>query len=292
MSKLFAPKPPATSKAALPDDYHLHTLLCRHADGSPEAYRAAAEKLGLSEICFTDHAPAPCGYDARYRMPPEQFEDYRAMIGALQLSAGPPRVLFGIEADYYAGCRDFLEHWLGDQNFDLVLGSVHYIGQWGFDSPENRAVWERIDIRDAWRDYYKLVGELADSGMFDVLAHPDLPKKFGHLIDENLLRELAAPALDRVAAAGMAVEINTAGLRKPVAEIYPAFPFLQLARERDIPITFGSDAHTPRDVGAGFAEAARLASAAGYRKRARFLRRRKTLVPLEDSFPSVPPQAR
>lgn len=269
--------PPST---CLPDDYHLHTSLCRHAEGNPADYYAAAKKIGLHEICFTDHAPAPCGYDARYRMHIDQFKDYAAAVRELRKRPGAPRVLFGIEADYYAGCRNFLERWLAAQPFDVVLGSVHYIGEWGFDSPENRAVWETIDIRHAWRDYFALVGKLAESRLFDVLTHPDLPKKFGHRIDDHLLRELAAPALDRIAAAGMALEINTAGLRKPVGEIYPAELILRLAREREIPITFGSDAHQPEDVGAGFEEAVALAVAAGYRERARFQERRITLTPL------------
>ncbi len=267
-------------RPVLPDDYHLHTPLCRHAEGAPAAYRTAAQQRGLAEICFTDHAPAPDGYDANNRMRLNQFEDYTAMIRSMEVKPGLPRVLFGIEADYYAGCRDFLARWLDALPFDLVLGSVHYIGAWGFDNPENRSVWEGMDIRQVWRDYFALISELADCRLFDVLAHPDLPKKFGHRIDDTLLRELAAPALDRVAAAGMAVEINTAGLRKPVGEIYPTLAFLKLACERSIPVTFGSDAHTPGDVAADFSAAVALAGAAGYRQRARYQRRQRHLIPL------------
>ena len=273
--------PPA--RRMIPDDYHLHTPLCRHARGEPAAYHARARQLGLSEICFTDHAPAPCGYDERCRMRLDQFAEYRAMIRPLLDRRDKPRTLFGIEADYYEGCRAFLERWLDEQAFDVVLGSVHYIGPWGFDNPENLAGWEHADLRQVWRDYYALVAELADTRLFDVLTHPDLPKKFGHRLDESLVRELAAPALDRVAAAGMAIEINTAGLRKPVGEMYPAPAILELARQREIPITFGSDAHSPDDVGAGFAAAAAMAAVAGYRTRARYRARGRTLVPLETS---------
>lgn len=273
--------PALGSQSGLPDDYHLHTRLCKHAEGEPAAYRAAARQLDLAEICFTDHAPAPCGYDSAYRMQLNEFPEYREWVEKLMPDTDTPRVLFGIEADYYQGCRQFLEAWLAEQPFDIVLGSVHYIGAWGFDSPENRAVWERTDLHQAWRDYFRLVGELADTGLFDVLTHPDLPKKFGHRIDEKLLSQMAAPALDRIAAAGMAIEINTAGLRKPVGEIYPASAILVLAYERGIPITFGSDAHAPGEVGEGFRQAVNLAMGAGYRERARFKKRKRTLVPLE-----------
>ncbi len=270
---------------AVPDDYHLHTPLCRHAEGEPLAYYDAAKRIGLAEICFSDHAPAPCGYDKRCRMQLDQFACYHAMIRPLMDRPGNPRTLFGIEADYYEGCELFLERWLAEQPFDLVLGSIHYIGDWGFDNPANRAVWDRTDIGDAWQNYFGLVAKLADTRMFDVLTHPDLPKKFGYRIDEKKLCEWAAPALDRVAAAGMAIEINTAGLRKPVAEIYPSLPVLELARERKIPITFGSDAHVPGHVGAGFTEAIALAVAAGYRERAKFRARQRSLVPLAPHHP-------
>ncbi len=274
------PEPADDAQPVLPDDYHLHSRLCRHAEGEPADYYMAARRLGLEQICFTDHAPAPCGYDEPHRMQLDEFAIYRDGVLNLATHTDGPSVHFGIEADYYLGCRRFLEPWLAAQAFDLVLGSVHYIGDWGFDSPENRDVWEHTDIRQAWRDYFRLVGELADTGLFDVLTHPDLPKKFGHRVDDNLLRDLAAPALDRLAAADMALEINTAGLRKPVGEIYPAPVILALAHERKIPITFGSDAHAPGDVGANFPEAVTLATTAGYRERARFHQRHRTLVPI------------
>ncbi len=277
--------PQRTAAVALPDDYHLHTPLCQHAEGEPAAYHDVAQRLGLAEICFTDHAPAPCGYDERCRMQLDQFAEYCAILRPLIAQNVKPRTLFGIEADYYEGCESFLERWLNEQPFDLVLGSIHYIGDWGFDNPDNLAVWDRTDIRRAWQDYFVLVAKLADTRLFDVLTHPDLPKKFGHRIDEQQLREWAAPALDRVAAAGMAIEINTAGLRKPVGEMYPAPAILVLAHERDIPITFGSDAHTPGDVGAGFAAATAMALAVGYSERARFRSRQRVLVPLEHQQP-------
>jgi histidinol-phosphatase (PHP family) len=192
-------------------------------------------------------------------------------------------VLFGIEGDYYEGGLDFLGQCVQNNKFDLVLGSVHFIGNWGFDNPVNRARWDTVDVTGAWREYFALVGKLADTGLFDVVSHLDLPKVFGHRPSDDDLREIAQPALDCVARAGMAVEINTGGLRKPVREIYPSALLLQLARARDIPICFGSDAHRPEHVGFAFDQAIRLAREAGYTRRAIFRGREKQLVELAEA---------
>ena len=116
-------------------DYHIHTVLCKHAEGHVADYKARARGLNIPEICFTDHIPGPDGYDPKHRMDISQFDAYRSMILAQQ-DGDEPTVLFGIEADYYGGCEKFLRSWLHDQDFDFVLGSVHYISDWGFDNPE------------------------------------------------------------------------------------------------------------------------------------------------------------
>jgi len=260
-------------------DYHLHTSLCKHAEGSPREYRNAARARGISEICFTDHCPAPDGYDPEHRMSIHDFPEYRRSILELQ-GRDDPLVLFGIEADYYDGCERFLEDWLPFQSFDLVLGSVHYIDNWGFDNPDDRHVWDSVDINDTWRGYFRLIERLADSRLFDTVGHLDIPKKFNHRPSDRALREMAAPALDRVAEAGMGIEINASGLRKPVGEIYPSETLLSLARDRDIPICFGSDAHRPSDVGADLDAALDLARSVGYTHAFRIRQRKKRLVPL------------
>jgi histidinol-phosphatase (PHP family) len=209
----------------------------------------------------------------------EDFSDYRAMIRDLQ-DGQAPEVLFGIEADYYDGCERFLERWLPAQGFDFVLGAVHFIDAWGFDNPEDRHVWDSVDLRDTWRSYFGLIERLAASGLFDAVAHLDLPKKFGHRPSERELTEMAAPAMDRIARAGMGIEVNAAGLRKPVGEVYPSALLLSLAREREIPICFGSDAHRPEEVGGGLDAALALALQAGYTHAFRIRARQKVLVPL------------
>ena len=260
-------------------DYHLHTTLCKHASGTPAEFRQAALSLQIPEICFTDHAPNPHGVGQDVCMATSQFPQYRQAIQALQ-DGKAPAVFFGVEADYYIGCEDHLRAWLPDQDFDFVLGSVHFIDNWAFDDPKELSLWQSADVTATWRKYFALLGRMAQSGLFDAVAHLDLPKKFGHRPPEQQLKEMAQPALDSIAAAGMTIEINTAGLRKPVAEIYPSPLLLTLARKRGITICFGSDAHGPEDVGYAFDSALALARNAGYREYARFRKRRPEPWPL------------
>lgn len=268
--------------SSLPD-YHLHTILCKHAEGNIADYRTAARTQGIPEICFSDHGPNPDGYDPYHRMEMRQFERYWDMVSVLQ-DGGSPTLLLGIEADYYEGCEVFLREWLPAQGFDFVLGSVHFIEDWGFDNPVQRHVWDSVDVTATWRKYFELVGRLADSGLFDAVGHLDLPKKFGFIPSENDLKEMAKPVLDRIAMAGMGMELNTSGLRRPVGEIYPSPLIVSMARERDIPICFGSDAHRPGEVGAGFDLALNLAKEAGYTRYFRIRGRRKELVALPETL--------
>jgi histidinol-phosphatase (PHP family) len=257
----------------------MHTPLCKHASGDAAAYRSAAGRVGVPEICFADHVPSPDGYDPAHRMTVSQFPIYRRTILALQQN-GSPDVLFGIEADYYEGCEDFLREWLPAQGFDLVLGSVHFIKDWGFDNPSERHVWDAVDVTGTWRAYFELVGKLVDTRLFDVIGHFDLPKKFGYRPPESAVNDMVRPVLDRIAERGMGIELNTAGLRKPVREIYPSPLILSLACERAIPICFGSDAHSPDEVGSGFPEALALARSVGYTHHFRIRGRKKVLEPL------------
>lgn len=254
-------------------DYHIHTALCKHAEGTIAEYLEAARQKKLPEICLTDHAPNPDHYDQKHRMTLDQFDSYREMVRAAQ--GGSPPVLFGLEADFYEGGEKFLRAWLPRREFDLVLGSIHYIRNWGFDNPAEREVWDSVDVAATWREYFALLGRLADTRLFDVIGHFDLPKKFGYFPPEKQMKTMLQSALDKIARAGMAIEINTSGLRKPIKEIYPGRLALELARERQIPVCFGSDAHQPGEVGHEFAAALAWARKAGYTRAVRFAGRKK-----------------
>lgn len=265
-------------------DYHIHTSLCKHAEGTPVEYAKVAVARGLSEICFTDHAPTPHGYDPRNRMELDQFPEYMQMVKEAREGA-PIEVLIGIEADYYEGCDDYLSNWLESHNFDLVIGSVHYIGGWGFDDPSQKEAWKRADVSSVWKDYFSLVARFARTGLPDAIAHLDLPKKFGYIPAENELVDSAGPALDAIKRAGIAIEINTGGLRKPVKEMYPSPLLLKMANEKEIPICFGSDAHAPDQVGADFDKALCLARECGYTTCVRYRGRNQETVPLPSQGP-------
>lgn len=260
-------------------DYHIHTYLCKHATGFPLEYVKEAENKGILEVCFCDHMPSYQGYDPKHRMEPKQLHSYVEIIEETRNNSLIP-VLFGIEADYFRGCESYIEGLVQSQNFDLVLGSVHFLDSWGFDDPDQLPVWDLVDIEETWERYFQLLEELVDTGLFDVVAHIDLPKKFGHILEKEDLLRLSEPLLDRIANKGMAIEINTSGLRKPVGEIYPSLELLRLAQERHIPICFGSDAHEPSSVGYAFEDALRLVKEAGYREYARFNKRKISLIPL------------
>jgi histidinol-phosphatase (PHP family) len=262
-------------------DYHMHTPLCRHAYGTAEEYAAAAARKGLAEICFTDHSPAPDGLE-QYGMRLDEFPAYQEAVLRCRESAAIP-VLFGIEADFslQPEFQTFARNWLPAQPFDLVLGSVHSMRGWLFTyTGEPMERWKTVDVAAVWREYFDMVGQLADTRLYDIVTHFDLAKHSGYWPPESQIPEIVQPALDRIAAAGMGIELNTSGLIRPCKEIYPSLLILVMARERGIPISFGSDAHGPADVGRYFDQALKLAKDAGYTQCLRMRGRTQQLVPL------------
>ena len=273
--------PTSSPVVLLPPDYHTHTVLCKHATGTPQEFRQKAAELGLAEICFTDHCPEPSGYDHKYRMTLEELPEYYDLVQPLQ-DEGTPPVLVGLEADFFPGCEAFLASFLPNQPLDLVMGSIHHIKDWGFDNPNYISAWASVDLKGVWTEYFKLVKQLIDTGMFDVISHFDLPKKFGHRLKDRDMKELVQPLLDHISQKRMAFEINTSGWRKDIAEAYPSPLILSLAAEREIPITFGSDAHAPEEVGYRFPEALAMALDTGCKTSLTFKKRIATRIPLSN----------
>ena len=234
-------------------------------------YMKAARNVGIEQIAATDHCPTPHDYDPDHRMELDQFDKYLEWIEDARMS-NPERVLLGVEADFYAGCGHFLGEFLAKYPFDVVIGSIHYQSYWAHQESE-RGLFDKEDVKWVYKRYYKLVGLLVESGMYDVVGHLDLPKKRGRKLPEEEQREMVLPLLDKIKKAGMAVEINTSGLIHEAKEIYPSPQLLAWAHEREIPITFGSDAHSPDRVGANFAEAVKLAKDTGYTKYNAYYRR-------------------
>jgi len=196
------------------------------------------------------------------------MRDYARVVERAK-AAGLP-VLLGIEMDWIAGREDDLRRLLAPYDWDIVLGSVHYIGAFGFDDPEFVYEWDRRETADVWRDYGALVRGLAESGIADVITHPDLPKVFGRRpADETPLHDAILAGATR---GGAALELNSNGLRK-CGEIYPALPLLERARAAGLPITLASDAHTPDRAGENFDRLGAWARRAGYEEAVAFAAR-------------------
>lgn len=262
----------------------MHTPRCNHATGSVMDYCQAALDAGLSEIGMSDHSPMPNGFDAAWRMAYLELPDYLAEVEqARDVLADRLAVRIGIEADFHPGTEEAVQSMIDSYPWDYVIGSVHYIGDWAFDNPDELFRWDSMDVEQAYCDYFELVANSAATGMFDIIGHPDLIKKFGQRPPAGSQRVKAAELamLEAVRDADVALEISSAGLRKPVGEIYPAASIVQQGAAMGIPFAFGSDAHAPQEVGHGIDECLRSLLQAGVTQLASFHQRERRWVTIE-----------
>ncbi len=266
-------------------DYHVHTFRCGHAGGASRDFVLRAVERGLGEIGFTDHIPLyflpPEARDPRLAMREDQLDGYLDEVAALRREFRDRiPVRLGLEADYAEGHEDELAPWLERADWDLVLGSVHWVaGDW-IDSPETaNARFAREGVERLYAEYYRLLARAAATGLFDVLTHFDLPKKHGHR-PARFLEEAEEEAIQSAKLTGCAVEISSAGLRKPVGEAYPEARLLRRLVDAGVPVTFSSDAHAPAEVGWGYEKTLALARSCGVTEYVTFERRRKIPHPL------------
>ena len=264
----------------LPADYHMHTPLCRHAVGEPADYAAQALAVGLREIGFSDHSPMRQDDFDGWRMRLDQLDEYVARVAQARRAHPALTIKLALEVDFLPGLEDWSRDLAGRHAWDYLIGSVHYVAEaWDIDNPTKLARWRERDPFAVWTTYFDRLTAAASSGLFDIIGHADLAKKFCFYPKEDcgpLFRRFMAAA----ARSGVAIELNTAGLRKECREIYPSRPLLELADAQGVPITFGSDAHAPAEVGADFAAAVALAREVGYTHWLRFSRRRREPVVL------------
>jgi histidinol-phosphatase (PHP family) len=235
-------------------DYHMHSHWCRHASGSLEEYARAAAAAGIDEICFTPHIPMP-GYHphlfgGKMRMELAEFEGYEEELARARAACPSLTILSGIEADYVRGWEAYVERFFAEHSFDVVLMSVHFVAEWPgdawvFDLPRDRT------IEQIYADYFDAMKEGIATGLYDCVAHLDLVKQPG-LPALGPCRDHVEEVIDACRAGGMSIEINTSGLRKPIAEYYPSPEIAALAAERGVRLTPGSDAHAPDQVGLAF----------------------------------------
>jgi histidinol-phosphatase (PHP family) len=262
---------------------HCHTTLCKHAFGTTDDYAEAAIARNLKGITFTCHCPLPDGFSASVRMKPEQYEEYIARVAATREKyAGRLDVRLGLESDFYPGVEPWLEKLHAHTPLSHVLGSIHY------QVMDYRRLFYTGEIFSYQQLYYEHLAQSAESGLFDTLAHPDLIKNESpEEWDFDRMRPYIERSLDRIAATGVAMELNTSGVQKSLPEMNPSPSQLALMCERGIPVVIGADAHVPERVGDGYAQALRLLRDVGYTEVSFFIDRQRQNVPIQNALDSL-----
>ena len=171
----------------------------------------------------------------------------------------------GIEIDFVLGKEEEMDRFATALPYDYIIGSVHRVGGEEVDHPDHKEIYERWDTYDLYEAYYENVRKAALSGRFDVLGHPDLIKIFRRYPERDITNVLDETA-DAVAESGIVVDVNAAGLRKPIGEVYPSRDFLEMFHRRGVPIILSSDAHAPNEVAAGYDKSLELVRDVGYRE--------------------------
>ena len=291
-------------------DYHVH--LWPHAERAEAseqrlerlaAYCEQAASEGVGEIALTEHffrftqgraavgdfwldgAPTPFAATMGAYFDHHATADLDSYVSAAveARESGLP-VVVGLEVDYYPGKMDVVARLLAGYPFDVLLGSVHWLGTWQFDllyDEVSLAEWDRRSVEEVWRRYTDALEELAGTRTCDVLAHPDFVKLAGRRPSAATLDECHERMAEAAAATGMAAEISSAGFHAPVGEQFPATALLSRFARRGVPVTTASDSHGPGRVGERAGELSRLAAAAGYHTVRAFRARHGHDVPLE-----------
>src|SRR5215212_2125870 len=230
------------------------------------AYCEVARERGILQMGITEHDRYLDEIDLAV------FQEAREKSRDVELR-------LGIEIDFVPGNEERMEHDSTALPYDYVIGSVHRVDGEEVDHPDRREIYEKWDTYDLYEAYYANVRATALSGRFDVLGHPDLIKIFRRFPEKDITEMLEETA-DTVAESGIVVDVNAAGLRKPVAEIYPSRKLLEMFHRRGVPIILSSDAHAPSEVGAGYEQSIPLVRDVGYREIVTFENRKRGTLPL------------
>jgi histidinol-phosphatase (PHP family) len=271
-------------------DYHLHlrpdepgTTAERHfTTANAEHYRATASERGIAELGVSEHVYRFEQALEVWRHPFWQENALDDLDAYCEFVRERTDLRLGIEADFVPGREDRMANLLEARPFDYVVGSVHFLRDEAVDM-EDYGVWQAgRSAEEIWRRYFETLGEAARSGLFDILAHPDLVKVWGRErpLPPGDLRRYYELAIDGIADSGVAVEVSTAGLRKRAGELYPAPEFLELCVQAGAPVALSSDAHRPHEVGADYEQALELLSRAGVSELCVFERRARRMEPV------------
>ncbi|MEK5276840.1 MULTISPECIES: histidinol-phosphatase HisJ [Paenibacillus] len=268
-------------------DYHTHHERCGHAVGKLEEYVQRGIELGLQQLGLSDHLPLihvdPASYYPEMAMPMAELPRYvEECLTLKERYRGVIDLRVGLEADYIEGYEEQIREILSPYPWDYLIGSVHFLGEW--DITDHRQVhgWEGRDALEVYRLYYDAVKKSALSGLYDIIGHMDVIKRFGYGPQtpegKTEVKALELETLKVIADSGITMELNASGLTKPCAEMFPAEHLLQEALRLGIPLTLGSDAHDPAKLGDGLQEARSMLWHTGFRELAVFEGRRRTTV--------------
>lgn len=268
-------------------DYHTHHERCGHAVGRLEEYVQRGVELGLQQLGLSDHLPLihvdPASYYPEMAMLLEELPRYvDECLSLKEKYRGTIELRLGLEADYIEGYEDQIRELLAPYPWDYLIGSVHFLGEWDITDYRQVHGWEGQDPVEVYRRYYDAVQKSALCGLYDIIGHMDVIKRFGYAPataeGQAEVREMERATLKSIQASGLVMELNASGLTKPCAEMFPAEHLLQEALALGIPFTLGSDAHDPVKLGDGLEEARSLLWRTGFRELSVFEERRRTAV--------------
>lgn len=263
-------------------DLHNHTIYCNHATGSMEEYIQVACERGINIFGFSCHAPME--FDKKYRMDshamPIYFDNINTLRKLYHQQQSKIEILSALEVDYILGREDLLLPEVLNAEVDYLIGSVHFLGNWGFDNPEFIGEWESYGVEQTWNHYLDSIQAMAKTRYFQIVGHLDLPKLFGNHIPNNLLGKMQE-TLQILYDNNMVLEVNAAGLRKAVKEPYPNTTILKMAKEIGLDITLSSDAHSLEQIGFGYETCLKLIKEIGFKKVVIFRKKQKYFIDLE-----------
>lgn len=269
-------------------DYHTHHERCGHAVGKLEEYVQRGIAIGLSQIGLSDHMPLlhvdPAEYYPEMAMPMDELPRYVEECFTLkERYRGQIDVRVGLEGDYIEGWESEIRSIIERYPWDYVIGSVHFLGEWDITDFRQTHHWEGKDVLEVYRQYYDAVSKAAATGLYDIIGHSDVIKRFGYVPSPEQNEERIAledAALHAIAKSGCAMELNASGLSKPCAEMFPSRRMLTEAIRLGIPLTMGSDAHDPMKLGDYLPEAEALLHELGCKEVAVFESRQRSFIPL------------
>jgi histidinol-phosphatase (PHP family) len=261
-------------------DYHVHTSLCNHANGTMEQYVRRAVEIGLTEICFLDHLTLH-EKGRRLSMTPAELPFYyHAARHLANQYKDRIQVKVGLEVDILPGYVDQIKKIISPFAFDVIAGSVHFIEDINIVSTKQHDPrCEKADMEYICENYLKNLDKMIDADMVDLICHLDVIKKFGRRLP-TIFDQIFDEILSKISYKKITLELNTSGYNHAASEFYPATPLLTKCFEKGIHITLGSDAHTPNSVGQHYDKAIDLLISIGYRHVSAFTRRDRYEIPL------------